>query len=103
MSPVRLSEVVEGRAALEGVLDFSSVPEIWPQLERLIERESALELSLAGVSSSNSAALALLLEAQQKAHAAAHRLQLIDVPRDLADLAGLSNLEELLGVSPQTG
>ena len=86
------------RALLEGVLDFSTVPVLWPELRRLIEQQPRLELSLERVESSNSAALALLLEAAQLAGSCGHELRLRDVPADLEDLARLSNLEDVLGL-----
>jgi len=96
MAQASLSSGGDGKAQLAGVLDFSSVPQVWPDLKRLIEREPQLELSLAGVTSSNSAALALLLEAIQLAQSSQRSLVLQDVPADLADLAGLSNLAGVL-------
>lgn len=99
MASASLSVPAAGRVELSGELDFSSVPQIWPQLRQLIEQEPQLELSLAEVSSSNSAALALLLEAVQTAGSADKSLRLRDIPSDLMDLAVLSNLDELLGVS----
>jgi len=95
-----LSEPAQGRVELSGELDFSSVPQIWPRLQHLIEQQPQLELSLAQVSSSNSAALALLLEAVQTAASVNKRLLLQDLPSDLVDLAVLSNLDDVLGVSP---
>jgi phospholipid transport system transporter-binding protein len=99
-SEARLSEDGEGKATLSGTLDFSSVPILWPGLQRLIGRESRLELSLAEVVSSNSAGLALLLEAVQQAAADAHEIRLADIPQGLLDLARLSNLTDVLGFSP---
>ena len=99
MSEAQLSENGAGRASLSGTLDFSSVPALWPGLKGLIGRESRLELSLADVVSSNSAGLALLLEAVQQAAADAHQLSLADVPQGLLDLAELSNLGTVLGLS----
>jgi phospholipid transport system transporter-binding protein len=101
MSGASLSENGDGRASISGTLDFSSVPALWPELRRLIGRETRLELSLAGVDSSNSAGLALLLEAVQQAADDAHELRLQDVPRGLLDLARLSNLGTVLGLSAQ--
>jgi phospholipid transport system transporter-binding protein len=102
MAEAQLSDNGAGEAVLSGTLDFSSVPVLWPELQRLIARESRIELSLADVASSNSAGLALLLEAVQKASADAHELRLKDVPRGLLDLARLSNLAGVLGL-PEAG
>lgn len=98
MSDASLTLAGAGAARLAGVLDFSTVPGLWKELRQLIDQEPRLELSLAQVTSSNSAGLALLLEAMQKAVSDAHELNLQEVPRDLVDLAGLSNLTDLLGL-----
>ncbi len=50
------------------------------------------------MSASNSAALALLVEAVQEAGRAGHELRLSDIPAGLADLARLSNAEGLIGL-----
>ena len=88
---------VEGnRLTLSGTLDFASVPELWPQLQQQLAGGSDIELSLAGVSSSNSAALALLLEALDEAGKRGVKLRIADLPQGLSDLANLSNALELL-------
>lgn len=81
---------------LEGVLDFKSVPKVWPQLKKAVSVSRSSSLSLAEVSSSNSAAMAMLLEACQAAKAANGELILSDIPEALLDLLRLSNAEELL-------
>ncbi len=88
----------DGRGVIEGVLDFASVPALWSALRPAILDGSLSELSLAGVSAGNSAALALLVEAVQAAEGAGHALRLRDIPAGLADLARLSNAEGLLGL-----
>ena len=96
MGGASLQAQQEGRASLSGVLDFASVPDVWPQLSQLIGQQAQLEVSLAAVTSSNSAALALLLEALQHAQASGCALRFTQLPQGLADLAGLSNVLELL-------
>jgi phospholipid transport system transporter-binding protein len=86
----------EGRAGIAGALDFATVPDVWPELARMIGSQPQLEVSLADVASSNSAALALLLEALQHARASGCDLRFTGLPQGLADLAGLSNVLELL-------
>jgi phospholipid transport system transporter-binding protein len=81
-----------------GVLDFDTVPEIWPALDALLTEtsDSQLTLSLAGVSQANSAGLVLLLEARDRARQLNCRLDLVHVPRDLHDLASMSQCEALI-------
>ena len=96
MPEAALTLAGDGEARLSGPLDFSTVPGLWTELREAIEREPRLELSLADVTSANSAGLALLLEALQKASSSAHELRLREVPEELLALAGLSNLTTLL-------
>jgi phospholipid transport system transporter-binding protein len=86
----------DGRWTLSGALDFSTVPDLWSALERLMNDNSELTLSLAGVSRSNSAGLVMLVEAQGLARGGACRLQLVDIPAELHDLADMSGCEHLL-------
>jgi phospholipid transport system transporter-binding protein len=83
---------------IEGVLDFASVPALWDELRPLIGQAGETELSLAGVDASNSAGLALLVEAVQLARASGHELRLADLPAGLVDLARLSDAGPLLGL-----
>jgi phospholipid transport system transporter-binding protein len=81
-----------------GVLDFDTVPKIWPALDALLKEtgDSHLTLSLAGVSQANSAGLVMLLEARDLARQLNCRLDLVHVPQDLHDLAGVSQCEALI-------
>lgn len=81
-----------GGACLQGRLDFSTVPEVWPKLAEWLAGERSPRLSLGGVDSANSAGLALLLEAREVAAARGRELQITDLPDELEALAGLSNL-----------
>ena len=97
MSDASLNVNADGLAELQGALDFHSVPLLWPQLKALIERGEALQVSLAQVSSTNSAALALLTEAASLARSRSVELQFSDLPQDLLDIAELSNAAQLIG------
>ncbi len=99
MAEATLREERDGIVALVGVLNFGSVPPIWERLRQIIRRDSSVTLSLREVRQSNSAALALLLEAVGLARACSHRLVLEDVPQNLVELAELSNVTSLLGVA----
>lgn len=96
MGEARLQSDGAGSAGLYGKLDFQSVPVLWPELVRLIEDRQNLALSLAGVSSANSAGLALLLEAIELARRNGAQLRIVDLPGGLQDLARLSNVQDLL-------
>ena len=94
MASLRVGQA--GQASIAGVVDFTSVPALWAELARLIDRNAALSVSLGEVTSSNSAALALLLEASEYAAARQHTLVFTGLPQGLVDLANLSNVMSLL-------
>ena len=96
MTATTLTVGGEGRGELAGDLDFSSVPDIWPALQKFLASGDALTLSLAHVGRANSAGLVMLMEALDLARAKSGRLQLSDVPEELLDLARMSGCDELL-------
>lgn len=100
MTEAVLTERASGQWALAGALDFSTVPAVWPKLEKALGSSAGLTLSLAGVERANSAALALLLEARDRARQLGCDLRLIEVPHELLDLASMSQCEALLDAEP---
>jgi phospholipid transport system transporter-binding protein len=96
MSQAMLSEAGDGRWRLGGVLDFGSVPEVWPTMERQLKSGGELSVSLAEVSATNSAGLVMLIEARDLARRVDCRLTLTDLPDEMLDLARLSGCEGLL-------
>lgn len=96
MTAATLTVVAEGRGALSGDLDFSSVPQIWPAVQKLLASGDALTLSLADVGRTNSAGLVMLIEALDLARTQRRRLRLADIPEELLDLARMSGCDGLL-------
>ena len=96
MSQATLEQTAKGGWKLTGVLDFASVPEVWPALERLLKTNRRLSVSLGGVVQTNSAGLVLLVEARDLARRSHCKLQLIDLPAELLDLARMSRCEGLI-------
>ena len=96
MTAATLTVVAEGQGELAGDLDFSSVPEIWPAVQKLLASNDTLTLSLAQVGRANSAGLVMLMEALDLARTRRARLQLSDIPEELVDLARMSGCEGLL-------
>lgn len=92
-------EVTEdGRARAVGSLDFSTVNALLPVGSDLIRRGQAAVIDLAGVTHSDSAGLALLIEWLSVAHEAGRGLRYDNVPSQLHQLARLSEVEELIAV-----
>ena len=96
MTAATLTVGGEGRGELAGDLDFSSVPEIWPAVQKFLASGDALTLSLARVGRANSAGLVMLMEALDLARSKSGRLRLSDIPEELLDLARMSGCDELL-------
>lgn len=84
---------------LDGVLDFSSVPQLAMKLPDLFERRQPLTVDLSGVSRSDSAGMALLLEMQRLARASQCRLTLRRLPQSLRNIIRMSELDSVLPIS----
>ena len=97
MADWALQPVVDQRTVLSGDLVFASVPAIWDRLEPLLLANSSLTLSLEGVTRTDSAGLALLLEGLQRGRDLGNPLRFEQIPQPLWDLAGLCNVADLIG------
>lgn len=96
MSDASLTASGDGRWELSGALDFASVPMLWPSLEKLLNADGELTLSLSGITHTNSAGLVLLVEARDLARQGRCRLRLVDIPDELLDLARMSQCQDLV-------
>jgi phospholipid transport system transporter-binding protein len=96
-----LSELGPGRWRLDGDLAL-------PQVARLAAGPppagdtGSVELDLAGVGRTSSAAVALMLHWQAGLRACGSRLVLVNAPQSLHRLAALSNVDGLLGLTDAT-
>lgn len=88
----RLVVGADGSHRLEGELTFASVP----KLAAAHPRHPATTIDLGGVTRADSAGLALLLEWLRTAGEAGEELVYRDLPEQLAAIARVSNLAELL-------
>jgi len=86
----------EGRFALSGILDFSTVDALLPRGLALLDGAGPALLDLAGVTRANSAGLALLLEWLDQARRRGRELHVTHLPTSLADIARICNCTELL-------
>ena len=84
------------RWQLSGALNLSTVPDLWREMAAQIHANKQLVVSLAGVESASSAALALLLQGLDEARKAGCELHYEQIPKDLQALARVSNVLELL-------
>lgn len=86
----------DGRWRLGGELDFGSAAVLRPRLDEALQHGDAVDLDLSGVTRTNSAGLALLLQWQEDAGRRGVPLRIINPPGSLMELARLSNLEQIL-------
>jgi phospholipid transport system transporter-binding protein len=90
-------EVLEGeRSRVVGSLDFGTVTKLLPVGAAAIAGGNAAIIDLGGVTSSDSAGLALLIEWLSVARQAQRMLRYENISAQLQQLARLSEVEELL-------
>ncbi len=88
--------LTEGRARVVGALEFATVSALLPLGTDAIDLGHATVIDLAGVCSSDSSGLALLIEWLSVAKSAGKRLRFENVPPQIHDLARLSDVDEML-------
>jgi phospholipid transport system transporter-binding protein len=95
---LRLGAAADGRLALEGPLTFATARAGRELGERALAngRDGALEIDCAGITASDSAGLAVLLDWLRSAKRAGRSLRYSHLPEGLRALARISEVEELL-------
>ena len=100
----RLETTGDGRASLAGPLTFETVSRLFRALEKSAPGETPQEqIDLAGVTTIDSAGLALLLEWQSRSRAAGRKLTMRNAPDGLLRLARLCEATGLLNLSGREG
>ncbi len=97
----KINKQKEGIYAIEGELNMQTVPDISRQLHELISRNDgkSFTLDLALVSRSDSAGVALLVDAMQIATKEKRTLLFSNLPSQMQDIAGISGLLDILPLS----
>lgn len=96
MSGAALRAEGGGRYALVGPLTFDSAPGLWQEGLDLLGRGSDVVFDLGGVSRSDSAGLALLVEWMREAGRRGTEVRFRNIPEQLLAIARISRLQELL-------
>ncbi|NIR58420.1 MAG: STAS domain-containing protein [Gammaproteobacteria bacterium] len=87
----------EGRFRLRGALSFASVPGLLAQRERLFESAPGfVEIDLSGVSRSDSAGLALLVDWMREAQRRTVDIRYLNMPQQMLAIARVSSLDGIL-------
>jgi phospholipid transport system transporter-binding protein len=101
---VQIIDLGAGKVALRGALTFATAKQAREAGRRVIEAsaDAALEMDLSGVTESDSAGLAVLLDWLALARRHGRRLSFKTLPAPIQAVARLSNVEVLLnqGLTP---
>ena len=82
-----------------GVIDFSSARATLERVEPLVARGEVRRIDLGGVTRSNSAGLALMIEWLAAARREGRPLEFVAVPEGLRQLAAVCQVDELIGAA----
>ena len=97
----KISKQQQGQYVIEGELNMQTVPEVSKQLAALMTQLGSenLTFDLASISRSDSAGVALLVEAMQLAKTGKLTLSFSNLPQQMKDIAGVSGLLDILPIS----
>ncbi len=96
MSSYQLIDRGEGSFALTGSMTFDTVGSILRESEMPFEDHTRIEVDLSGVTDTDSAALALLLEWITWANHTVREIRFVDTPAKIDAIARVTEVEDLL-------
>lgn len=96
MSKANLEALGEGRFRLSGILDAATAPAVLEESQERFADAQRIEVDLAGVTESDSAGLALVLEWLRMARQHDQKINLVNLPAQINALARISEVEDLL-------
>lgn len=96
MNEFALEDLGGGRFALSGEMNFESAERILKESEDPFEAHTQIEVDLSGVTDSDSAGLALLLEWVTWANHTVREIRFTGMPERIAAIAKTTEVEKLL-------
>jgi phospholipid transport system transporter-binding protein len=96
MSDFELEDLGNGRFTLSGNMGFGTAGQILKESEGMFEEHTRIEVDLAGVSHTDSAGLALLLEWITWANHTVREIRFLNTPEKLNAIAKTTEVEDLL-------
>ncbi|MEK6749344.1 MAG: STAS domain-containing protein [Pseudomonadota bacterium] len=96
MSQASLQTLAAGQVAVRGELTFYSVPELLRDSKEVFTRGQSIVIDLAGVTRSDSAGIALVLEWLRSARRQRAELRFVNVPEQMQALARVGGVDALL-------
>jgi phospholipid transport system transporter-binding protein len=88
-----------GRFRVSGVLDAKTTPALLVASYQSFPKEKSIEVDFARVSESDSAGMALLIEWMRIARRQQQKLRFSNIPHQIAALARISEVEDLLATA----
>ena len=96
MSKFELKDLGEGHFALNGEMTFETAERILMTSEEPFEQHTRIEVDLAGITRSDSAGLALLLEWITWANHTVREIRFLSMPERILAIARTTEVEQLL-------
>ena len=96
MSSYEFNDLGGGRFALKGKVNFETVSEILADSKDLFAEYSVIKVDLSGVTASDSAGLALLLEWINWAKHYVREIRYFNVPEQIRAIAEISEVDDML-------
>ncbi len=84
-----------GQYHLIGCLNRHTVPAFWATRESWIPSDRVIIFDLSALSRVDSAGMVMLLHTQRQIHASGHRVQWVNLPKQLVTLMTLSHVDPL--------
>lgn len=96
MSDFEIKDLGDGNFAVSGLLTFATAEKVLRASEELFEKHSQLEIDLSGVTASDSAGLALLLEWVTWANHSVREIRFKEMPDKILAIARTTEVDNLL-------
>ncbi len=99
MNSVEITPQEAGGFLLTGALTFETVPALWRQSVALFDNSDSVTLDLHGITHTDSAGLALLIEWLRIARGKNRAIVFKNIPPQMMAIAKVSGLEQILPLS----
>lgn len=99
MTPATLEKDDAGCFHLRGALSFDSVPALCVRASQLFAELDSVQVDLQGVTRSDSAGVALLVEWMRVAREQERVIRFLNIPHQMLAIARVSSLDDILPLS----
>lgn len=99
MEKIAIEDIGAGRFRVEGQLNFATVTRALETSRGLFAKEQAIRLDLSGVTATDSAGLALLVEWVIRARQGKCQLTYSHVPQQILAIARISDVDTMLPIA----